>query len=224
MKDNEKKKRRAKRDIKKTKHTHAKRDVEMKNKKDTAVIEKSLKKKKRGKALAITLGVILLLAIVLGVAFILMSPTIDTTANPFQNSDIMHAFGKKSAYTYETLYRYFREPNFGTIYTLADFFADGSLKGAEEIERDKNSYNVLVVGKDRVGSNTDVIMVVNFNSSTQKINVLQIPRDTYVEDPINVGQSKRINAVYAFAYMKNSRSMSHSDASRESVKYLEGVI
>lgn len=224
MKDNEKKKRRAKRDIKPKKHARAKRDVEMKNKKAPIVTEEPLKKKKRGKAPLAILGVILSIVLVLGVAFILMSPTIDNTTNPFENSDIMHSFGKKSAYNFETVYRYFREPNFGTIYTLSDFFANGSLKGAEDIERDKNSYNVLVVGKDRVGSNTDVIMVVNFNSSTQKINILQIPRDTYVEDTINVGQSKRINAVYAFAYMKNSRTMSHSEASHESVKYLEGVV
>ncbi len=224
MKDNEKKKRRAKRDIKPKKHTHAKRDVEIKKEKVPIATEEAKGKKKNRKALLIVTGVFLTLAIVLGVAFILMSPTIDTGTNPFENSDIMHVFGKKSAYTYETVYRYFREPNFGTIYTLEDFYANGILKGADSIQRNKNSYNVLVVGKDRVGSNTDVIMVVNFNSSTQKINVLQIPRDTYVEDPINVGQSKRINAIYAFAYMKNSRSMSHSDASHESVKYLEGTI
>ncbi len=222
MKDNEKKKRRAKRDITPKKHTRAKRDVEIKKVK--IPIEEPTEKKKPKKALLIAAGILLTLVIVLGVAFVLMSPTIDMGANPFENSDIMHPFGKKSAYSFETVYRYFREPNFGTIYTLEDFYANGNLKGSAGIERDKNSYNVLVVGKDRVGSNTDVIMVVNFNASTQEINVLQIPRDTYVEDPINVNQSKRINAIYAFAYMKNSRSMSHSDASHESVKYLEGVI
>ena len=182
--------------------------------------------KKSPKKLLIALGVIAVVLLALVLSFLLMTPSIDERSNPFDESGFMNAFGKKNAYNFETVYRYFREPTLGTVYTLADFFGSGSLVGekTDEIIRNKNEYNILVVGKDRVGSNTDVIMVVNFDAATQEINILQIPRDTYVEDPINVGQSKRINAVYAFAYMKNIRSMSHSEASHESVKYLEGTI
>lgn len=187
-------------------------------------IKKEVKKShKKG---FIILGVIAVVILALVLSFLFMTPSIDEGSNPFDESGFMKAFGKKNAYNFETVYRYFREPTLGTVYTLADFFGNGSLVGEadDEIIRNKNEYNILVVGKDRVGSNTDVIMVVNFDAATQKINILQIPRDTYVEDPINVGQSKRINAIYAFAYMKNIRSMSHSEASHESVKYLEGTI
>lgn len=235
MKENEKK-RRAKRDIKPKKKEHrAKRDVVMPKKKPQAKRDVSLEKpqvkavpieleEKKNKPLVIVLSAVFALLAIFALSILFMSPSIDDTNNPFENSSIMSAFGKKSAYNFSNSYRYFREPTLGTIYTLEDFFAIGKKGETENIVRNKNSYNVLVVGKDRVGSNTDVIMIVNFDSATQEINVLQIPRDTYVEDPINVGQSKRINAIYAFAYMKYSRSMSKSDASHESIKYLEGAL
>lgn len=199
--------------MKKQKIRRARRDIKKE-------VKKSPKKR------FIILGVIAAVLLALVLSFLLMAPSIDEGSNPFDESGFMNAFGKKNAYNFDTVYRYFREPTLGTVYTLADFFGNGALIGEkpDEIIRNKNEYNVLVVGKDRVGSNTDVIMVVNFDAATQKINVLQIPRDTYVEDPINVGQSKRINAIYAFAYMKNIRSMSHTEASHESVKYLEGTI
>ena len=53
--------------------------------------------------------------------------------------------------------------------------------------------NVLVLGGDKVNKNTDTMMVVNFNPTTAKINILSIPRDTKVL--INRKQAK-INAAY----------------------------
>ena len=234
MKENEKK-RRAKRDIKPKKKVHrAKRDVEMpkksRAKKDVAIDKPEAKtvpielEEKKTKPLIIALTTVFAVLAILALSILFMSPSIDDVNNPFESSSIMSPFGKKSAYNFSDVYRYFREPTLGTIYTLEDFFAVGKKGETEKIVRNKNSYNVLVVGKDRVGSNTDVIMIVNFDSDTQKINVLQVPRDTYVEDPINVGASKRINAIYAFAYMKYSRTMSKTDASHEAIKYLEGSL
>lgn len=201
---------------KNTPKRRAQRDISLKPKES----------KNKKKVLLTILSVIFVLLALAVISVLFMKPTIDTDSNPFDNTDFMSLFGKKNAYTYKNDYRYFREHTYGTVYTLSDFFGHGSLKGEKEgeIVRSENEYNILVVGKDRVGSNTDVIMVVNFDAETQEINVLQIPRDTYVEDQINVGQSKRINAIYAFAYMKNIRTMSHSDASHTSLKYLEGVV
>lgn len=68
--------------------------------------------------------------------------------------------------------------------------------------RSEGSFNILFVGKDKVGANTDVILIINFNTETQKINVLQVPRDTYIESDINVNRSKRVNALYAYGYIE----------------------
>ncbi|MBR6742096.1 MAG: LCP family protein [Clostridia bacterium] len=60
--------------------------------------------------------------------------------------------------------------------------------------RNNNVINFLVVGKDRAAYNTDVMMIVNFNLETYKVNVVQVPRDTYIE---HEGWDGRVNALYA---------------------------
>ena len=45
-------------------------------------------------------------------------------------------------------------------------------------EREDGIYNVLVVGTDKVGLNTDTILVMSLDSVNNKANVLSIPRDT----------------------------------------------
>lgn len=53
--------------------------------------------------------------------------------------------------------------------------------------------NVLMFGTDKVGANTDVVLVANINPQTKKITVLSIPRDTRVE---HLG-SHKINSMYS---------------------------
>lgn len=55
------------------------------------------------------------------------------------------------------------------------------------------SINILVLCTDKVGSNTDTIMVVNYNPITSTINLLSIPRDTKIT--LN-GSTAKINAAY----------------------------
>ena len=67
--------------------------------------------------------------------------------------------------------------------------------------------NILVCGIDKddsrdygAGSSsndgmTDMIMYVNFDVKNKKINMMQIPRDTYVGEEYNTGKTGRINAV-----------------------------
>lgn len=208
-----------KRNDKQTKMLKARRDI---------TPEETPKKNNRIKKILLSvLGVFTTIILLIAIAVLLMSPTIDTDRNPF-NADIMTVFGKPEAYNFSNSYRLHREHNMGIIYTLEDFYGHGLLVGEtnpEAVIRNKNSYNVMVVGKDRVGANTDVIMIVNFDALTQKVNILQIPRDTYVDDPINKNSSKRINAIYAFAYNKNIRKYSSAqEASHESLKYLESTL
>lgn len=61
------------------------------------------------------------------------------------------------------------------------------------IEEKPQQVNVLVCGTDESGLLTDVIMLVMIDVGGGEINILQIPRDTYV----NVGTTGKINAAYA---------------------------
>ncbi len=64
----------------------------------------------------------------------------------------------------------------------------------------KGVYNFLLLCKDRVGLNTDVMIIINFNTDSKKITVLQIPRDTYIG--LDSYQGK-INGLYAHYYMQS---------------------
>src|SRR5690554_505574 len=46
-------------------------------------------------------------------------------------------------------------------------------------------FNTLVMVRDRVGANTDAIMLVNINPYDSKISVMSIPRDTIVSTDVN---------------------------------------
>lgn len=58
-------------------------------------------------------------------------------------------------------------------------------------------YNFLILGKDSVALNTDVIMLMSFNVDTNQLTIMQIPRDTYI--CIN-NYGHKINAVYGNYY------------------------
>lgn len=58
----------------------------------------------------------------------------------------------------------------------------------------ENMYTFLVVGLDKVGYNTDTMMIGRMDTKTHEINVVSIPRDTMV----NVSWSvKKVNTLYA---------------------------
>ena len=59
--------------------------------------------------------------------------------------------------------------------------------------------NFLVVGADKVGYNTDTIMVATINLNEPKISLMSVPRDTKAR--VN-GHTMKINAVYS--YSKNT--------------------
>ncbi len=54
--------------------------------------------------------------------------------------------------------------------------------------------NFLILGMDEVGVNTDVILLVGYQSESDSITVMQLPRDTYFEMQ---GKALRLNQVYA---------------------------
>lgn len=78
----------------------------------------------------------------------------------------------------------------------------------QELPRSKQKiYNFLFVGQDRIALNTDVIMLVSFNTTKNKVNILQIPRDTYIELPAYSG---KINGLYAHFYLTNGYNVKNA--------------
>ena len=73
------------------------------------------------------------------------------------------------------------------------------------IVRKDNFYTFLVIGKDKVGKNTDVLMVGSYDAKNVQANIVNIPRDTMV----NVSRKvKKINAAYAYGVLRISRKKS----------------
>lgn len=80
------------------------------------------------------------------------------------------------------------------------------------------AYNILLVGHDKLAHLADVTMIVNCNTKTNTVSVIQIPRDTYVNEGSQTG---RINAVYAGLY-NSARIAGSEDPYGESLqKYAE---
>jgi len=61
------------------------------------------------------------------------------------------------------------------------------------ITREKGDYTILVAGKDKVGWNTDTIMVGHIDTKNDVLNIMSIPRDTMSNVKRYV---KKINAAY----------------------------
>lgn len=78
---------------------------------------------------------------------------------------------------------------------------------ASEIENQNKDadkpFCVLVLGRDRAAGLTDVIMLVSFDIANKKINVLQIPRDTYAE----YGDSRHNKLNVALASLGSERKL-----------------
>lgn len=74
------------------------------------------------------------------------------------------------------------------------------------IDRLKDTYNFLVVGKDNVALNTDVMMIVNLDLKDGNMSIMQLPRDTFVTFNGNVC---KLNSIYSKYY--NSSKASDTD-------------
>ncbi len=87
--------------------------------------------------------------------------------------------------------------------------------------RKKDFYTFLVLGRDTVGLNTDIIMLASFDVTNESISVMQIPRDTYVEVE---GSPHKINAVYSIMHSRayNNKEKDIEDAAmREMMEQFE---
>lgn len=78
--------------------------------------------------------------------------------------------------------------------------ADGAQTNGTEYTRKDGYYTFLVCGIDQVSKNTDVMMLISLDTANDEINVLQIPRDTFVSPDTSGYRVTRVNGIYTLAY------------------------
>ena len=69
-----------------------------------------------------------------------------------------------------------------------------------EYTRKDGYYTFLVCGMDNVSKNTDVMMLVSLDTKNGEVNILQIPRDTFINRDTSGYRVTRINGIYTLAY------------------------
>ena len=68
-------------------------------------------------------------------------------------------------------------------------------------ERQEGTYNILLLGHDRAAMLTDVFMLVNIDNRSNSITVMQIPRDTWIDNTDEVYiLTNKINATFSSYY------------------------
>lgn len=67
--------------------------------------------------------------------------------------------------------------------------------------KESDTLNVLILGLEDV--RTDMMMVVSYNPKRNDLNIISIPRDTYVEDNSKYGALHKINSLYGASDLKD---------------------
>ncbi|MBE6569529.1 MAG: LytR family transcriptional regulator [Ruminococcaceae bacterium] len=80
-------------------------------------------------------------------------------------------------------------------------------------------YNILLVGHDRAATLADVTMLINCNTNDKTITVMQLPRDTCVQDFI----TNKLNAVYS-TYYNGAISKGKEEAYNTAMEELSGIL
>lgn len=93
---------------------------------------------------------------------------------------------------------------------------------ANSRDEQKNSYTFLICGVDKSASNTDVMMIASLNSEAGSLDVLQIPRDTFVNPKSSGLGITRVNAVYA-SFLRKS-ALSGVSAKKEAMERLSSML
>ena len=147
------------------------------------------KPSKKGKTRALTVTLIVIAGILALLLLVLLAYSIWSTAPETDNSGLK----TQETATPEVT----STPAGATPQPSATPMASPTPTPKEETAvRKDNVYTLLVVGRDRVGLNTDTIMVARFDCSDHTANIVSIPRDTLVNVPWAV---KKVNSVYGSA-------------------------
>ena len=96
------------------------------------------------------------------------------------------------------------DPPFAGTLPTAEGTTDGGTVATvttPEYTRKDGYYTFLVCGMDNVSKNTDVMMLVSLDTKNGEVNILQIPRDTFVNRDTSGYRVTRINGIYTLAYV-----------------------
>ena len=80
---------------------------------------------------------------------------------------------------------------------------EANTPNATPVKREEGSYNFLVVGRDIVALNTDVMMIVNLDLDDDSMTIMQMPRDTFITLD---GTPRKLNSVFGTFYNASSAS------------------
>ena len=84
-------------------------------------------------------------------------------------------------------------------------------------------YNILLIGHDRAATLADVTILVNCNTNDKSITVMQLPRDTCVQQFV----TNKLNAVYSTYYngaIKDGKDVAYETAMEEVSSLLEQTL
>ena len=107
---------------------------------------------------------------------------------------------------------------------VMEYMAEGTLEQTADVSKEK--CNILILGTDKDGLRTDVMMLAQIDPINDKVVVMSIPRDTRVKYN---GRWRKITEVHAVGYSsakgatKAEKSVKGSEASIKIVKELTGV-
>ena len=93
--------------------------------------------------------------------------------------------------------------------------ADDKQTSVDPYKRKKGYYTFLIAGTDVISNNTDVLMLASIDTEKGEINIIQIPRDTFVNKEVGGYQTvTRVNSVYAAAYNRSTKAGTRGESAR----------
>ena len=78
----------------------------------------------------------------------------------------------------------------------------GKEPSVQQVKAKEDYYNILLCGRDFLGTTTDTMMVLSYDVKHQKVNILQILRDTCIVDTSDSNKERRVNSVFTYAYSR----------------------
>ena len=103
-----------------------------------------------------------------------------------------------------------------------DGVSDSSNSFFDGLTQPKGRYNFLVVGLDKVSRSPDIMMIVSYDVKSGQINIVQIPRDTYLKVD-GIRGAYRINSYYSVYYNYANRN-GHDDPETRALTNLAALI
>lgn len=92
---------------------------------------------------------------------------------------------------------------------------DSAPVNVDPTARKKGYYTFLLAGVDNVSNSTDVLMLISLDSVNNSINVVSVPRDTYINKTVGGYLSiTRINSVYSAEYNHELYNGTRSSSAR----------